>query len=179
MPRINNTDKLMIIGTLLVTSSIILVVYFFLKGSITIAGNYPADVSSQSLKCTMKNPSYELYDTYGASLSDITVNMNFGNRVLESISLIYKLYFSSPELASRASVLLHSDMNESFGKNGYKADSFSAAYSPINNVLQMSLYHKGPIEASGQKYFILNYGLTDEESYLQNYTEKGFSCINN
>ena len=107
--------------------------------------------------------------------------MVFNEKKLDSLSLIYRLYYDNNDKITGSEAVNHADMNKSFTKDGLSNDAFGATYAILNDSMQMTLNaNKKQINGATAKYFLLdevtNYS---KDNLKEHYESKGFKCKDN
>ena len=178
-----NTRKMIyaIVGVLLVVSAVVLIILYFLNGKTTIGDTTKTDIATESLSCESDEIEYPIFSYDESDKKNLKINMIFGEKKLDTLSFIYRLYYSDNNKIIASEATNHADMNKSFSKDGMEADSFDANYALLNDSMQMTLNaNKRQIDGISSKYFLLeganNYS---KDSLKKHYESKGFKCKDN
>lgn len=180
----NDTTKKItysIMGVLLIVVAAVLVILFLLNGNTTISDSTRTDIVTDSLSCEASGVEYPIFTIDKSDKKNFKINMLFSDKKLDSLSLIYRLYYSNDDDISNSEVTNHIDMNKSFDDNGLSPDSFGAVYAILDDSMQMTLNaSRKQINGSTAKYFLLEDVVNYSEDNLKNhYESKGFKCKEN
>lgn len=159
--------------------AIIIALFFMLKGSTTTSGKYPEDVVSTSLSCSKNDAFYPFFDYDNADSKEIKINATFNQDIIESISLIARLYYSSSDKIVSSEAVNHAAMNKSFGF-ALGPDALGASYAKLKDAFKMSLFaEKKDINADSARFLLIS---PDPElpqtmsDYRKNYEQQGYVC---
>ncbi len=177
----NNTTKKIIyaiLGVLLIVVAVVLVILFLLRGNTTISDSTRTDIVTESLSCEANDVEYPIFTFDKSDKKSFKINMVFGEKKLDTLSLIYRLYYSNTDDITESEVTNHIAMNESFADDGLQPNSFGAVFATLNDSMQMTLNAvKKQINGSSAKYFLLeevaNYS---KDNLKKHYESKGFEC---
>lgn len=153
-----------------------------MNGETKTSGQNPDSIRGQSLHCESPTMPYPFYSYDESKSKNLKIVTNFYDDVINSIYLVYTLYYDSPQQIIASEANNHADMNISFGKNGLEPDAYNAHYSTIENALKMSLYAKeSNINQIAAKYFMIDlqgqtFLPTNLNEYEENYEKQGFVC---
>lgn len=159
-----------------------LILFFLTRGKTTTSGNYPDNVSDESLVCSGENIDYPFFTYDNAIKKTAEIKALFSNNELKSIALTYSLYYNDVQSITASEAHNHAAMNKSFGEIGLnKADAYNAKYAKMEDRMQMSLYASGSeIDDTALKYFFIdtNHGETPNTvaDVKAVYEEKGLQC---
>lgn len=170
-----------IIGIILAVIIIVLFI-LLLNGKTTTTGNYPDNVSDESLTCTANNIKYPFFTYDNATKKEAEINILFSRDKLKSIALTYSLYYDNQQSITGSEAHNHAAMNISFGKNGMGADALNANYAKLENRMRMSLYANGNeiSNISLQYFFITTNSIPENVAAFKNiYQGIGFKCESN
>ena len=146
-----------IIGVLFIVVAVVLVILFLLNGSTTISDTTKTDIVTSSLSCEASDVDYPIFSYNESDKKDLKINMVFGEKKLDTLSLIYRMYFSDENKIESSEATNRASMNESFNKDGMSPDSFGATYAVLNDSFQMTLNaEKRQIDGLSSKYFLLD-----------------------
>lgn len=158
-----------------------LVLFFSTRGKTTTSGNYPDNVSDESLTCSGENIDYPFFTYDNAIKKTAEIKALFSNNELKSIALTYSLYYNDAQSITASEAHSHAAMNKSFGEIGLnKADAYNAKYAKMEDRMQMNLYTTAnDFNNTAKRYFLFE---TDEElpdtieGYQAVYKTKGLNC---
>ena len=170
-----------IVGILLILIAIVLIILFLLRGSTTFGDTTKTDIVTESLSCESSDFDYPIFSYDESDKKNLKINMLFGEKKLDTLSLMYRLYYNDNNKIIASEAANHADMNESFSKDGMQADSFGASYALLDDSMQMTLnVNKKQIDGVSSKYFLLeeanNY---NKDNLKKHYESKGFKCKDN
>ena len=166
------------IAVVVVVLILVFVIWFFMKGEVKTTGNYPNDVTPESLSCKARNIDYEYFgNDKVTSSNNVQINAIFYNNKIDTISLVRKMTYLDADTAKIWSDAHEGNMNLSFYSNNMGSYSLGATYTIDNNVAQMSLYAKtDELNDTSIKYFMLDKLPKNMDEYKKGYSEKGFTC---
>ena len=167
--RFTNWDLL--IGILLIVASVVLIIWFFLKGEVTVTGSYPKPETSDSITCIGADIPYPYFRTDGVSKTIINVTGVFEDDKLSTISLIYSIYYSNPNDVNRNIAVNQANINLATQADGLGSNIFNIHFSEFSD----------HIDARSSKYLMLNSAL-EHDTYSKSlvekiYTKQGLDCI--
>lgn len=168
---------LVLMGIVLVLTSIILIAWFFLEGKNVVTGDFAEDKRFTSLTCTIKNLSYPYftYDDTTEKETEVVAIFDKNNKI-SSISLTQKMYYSDDDMARSSEANNHASMNKSFG-DVLGPDALNANYYANNGIMRMSLYASGKeYNANSRKYFLIDTASEMIDNIERSYAGKGFGC---
>ena len=178
-----NTRKVAyaIAGVLFVVIAIVLVILFLLNGSVTKGDSSRTDIETESLSCESGDVEYPFFSFDESNKKSLKINMIFGEKRLDSLSLVYRLYYDDSDKISGSVAVNHADMNKSFNEDGLPVDVFGATYATLDDSMQMTLNaSRKQINGATAKYFLLdevtNYS---KDNLKEHYESKGFKCKDN
>lgn len=167
------------IGIFLIIVSIILIAVFLLKGQTTVTGQNGSTINSESLICESENQNYQFLSYDRTTRKTAKISALFNNNELNSISLLYTLYYSDLELVETSKTVNSAQLNVFYSKDGLPANSFFKSVSSSNITVTISLYaDKTNFDNKTSKYFMAD-GLdkiSNYEDFKKLYTERGFTC---
>ena len=165
---------MLILGVVLL---IVLIVWLLMKGDMKTTGNYPDDITPESLKCVKKNVAYKIFTHDDPTVAEVRINAVFTKGKLDSISLVHRTAYRDEEVARTRSDSHEGDMNFSFTDSGMKQFALNATYTLDENVAQMSLYARADeVDSASIKYFMLDNLPENLTGYKRGYTSQGFTC---
>lgn len=179
--RQNDIINWLLISVLIIISiAVVLLILFFLFGGKTnITGNWRDDEATESIICS-GDISYPFFTYENTDRKEIKINASFSDEKMQTISLVYKMYYNSDDEINRSANLNHAAMNRNFGKDGLTADAYNATYNLLNNAMQMSIYSDvNDFNALSAKYFLLSDISSSEytrASVRKIYENKGLMC---
>lgn len=176
---------LMVCGSLLIITAVILIVCFLLSGKETVSGQWLDGESTTSLTCEGKNIDYAFFAYDNADKKETKINATFdGSDNLNSISLRQTMYYDDLAKINASETNNHAAMNISFSESGLNADAFNATYTMASDSLKMTLYTTSEKlkTSNGEKYFLLS--PTDKTTptstkIKKSYESQGFVCTLN
>lgn len=178
----NIVTILLIIGTIVCA---VIITIILINGKTETSGQKPADIKSESLACENHSTRYVFAEYDNSKTKTLKVVSNYYNGKLDSISLLYTLYYDDKTQINASESSNHADMNISFSKNGLNADALNAHYSKTEDLLKISLYAtSSELNPATAKYFMIepknqtNLPTTINE-YQENYEQQGFTCVTN
>ena len=154
----NNTKNTIVwIGVCLILLAVALFFGFFLQGDTRIDNLTDEHIFSDSLSCGSEDVNYPYFIYDNSRKKEIKINVVFANDRLDTISLVYKLYYNSADDIKASETTNHAEMNKSFASHGLGADAFGANYSILSDAMQMALYAEGrQLNSILAKYFFLD-----------------------
>lgn len=161
---------------------IALVAWFFMNGETKVTGNFPDAESSESISCEALNIDYPFFNTDGANKKSARIATTFSDNELDSISLIYSLYYNSAEDITHSETVNHTNINFSSQKDGLGPDVHNLHFNKAADHLEARFYAKASdINSENAKYLMLN-GLPDGDNYSKSlieiiYEGQGFNCV--
>lgn len=175
----NNKNISLILGLCLVIVAIIVIILFFLKGNTVISNTGGDTTTTEALACESSKVSYPYFTYDNSTKKNMKINIIFMNNKIDSISLIYNLYYNSAEEINRSESLNHAEMNKNFATKGLDADSLDAKYSKLDTSLQMTLNAETQkINEISARYFLLDKAASsyNMDSLSKQYNSKGLDC---
>ena len=177
----NSVSAIIFAGAVFLIIALVLGVLFLMGGNTTtIIGDSGFD-AVQSITCENDNVIYPFFqdDAYKRYLK---INMILKDNELETISLIYKIYFDDSSTIERNNNNFRATMNKSFGAYGLRADSLNATYSSLSDAVQLSLYaERDDINDVTSRYLLLDEinGNYEKNDIVKVYNSIGLDCIIN
>lgn len=169
------------LGVTLVIIGAVFMAMFLLEGQTTVNGNYPEPYTSKTLNCEANNISFPFFVNDASISSQTKITLIFGDKRINSISLIRKAEYENETLAKNYSDGHRGEMNVSFAKNGLKAGALNANYIYEGTIERMSLYATSEdLSINSAQYFLLpaDYSSSNDiEEFENKYLEQGFACI--
>ena len=183
----NNRIKALIfsvIGAVLVIAAIVLLILFFIRGETTTSGGFPDDEVTVSTTCTSKIVNYPLFTSEGAKKKELNVKVVAKKDRIDTVSLVYKLYFDSEDDRRANRDRNHYDMNKHFSDDKMEADSLGATYSMLSDSFKFTLFAEAnDLNDTTLKYFMLDdlkgKGEYPYSSIKKIYQSKGLNCTEN
>lgn len=177
----NTKIQMMIAGVLLVCLAIVCIVGILIQGGTEVKGAYYGLETKEALACESDLVAYSLFDYDNSDSKNLRINATFVNDSLNSISLLYRLNYSSIEDIRISEAVNHAKVNEEFSKDEMSADSLDATYGIISDGLQFSIFTKSDsIKNEVLSYFMLdNVGSVknlNKEKMAKIYTNMGLNC---
>lgn len=169
---------LMLVGLALIIIAIIFFISFLMHGEVKIDGQYPEPKKSESITCEANGLSYPFFKYDNSNEKNITIRVAFNNDELDSISLVYMLYYSDDAKIVISEAENHGAMNLKFQSEGLGPDALEAKYARLSDGMKMSLYANSKnINDISSKYFYLeNIERYDLSSIQTLYQGLGFNC---
>lgn len=160
---------------------IVLVILWLLRGRTTTTGQYPANIRTESLKCTSSNISYDKIGAVDDPAIQKELSLTFlfqENGELNSVSLKDILTFTTHNEAVDAEAIAHATFNKGLATRGYDSGKFSNKFSVMDNKFVVTLHNNSQFGDDSKEYFLLN---SDDElknlsDYSSFYGNKGFVC---
>lgn len=180
----NKMSWMVTIGLSLMLTAVVLLVCFFLQGETKVTESQKTVETSQTLICEVSNQIYPIFSYDNAREKDLKINVKLADDKLNSISLIYTLYYDNTKGLTDSENLNRAAIGKSFGEDGLAHDALGASFSKGSDLLQFSLYATAnEITNTTAKYFALDKLIGQNEytkSTLQKtYTNKGLRCTTN
>ena len=180
----NQTDNrrsntiLSLIGLTALIIAIVLTILSMLYGNTTIVEG--GDVkTTQSLTCESDQIVYPFFKNDKANGRLLKISVIMHDDKIDTISLVYKLYYDDNRMIDGFTTSLHSAITESFGADGLEADALGVTYSSFSDSIQMTLYTESKsLDGITNKYFLLedSYGNYDKDTILQVYKARKLKC---
>lgn len=156
---------------------VIFIIWLLMKGDVKTTGEYPNDISPQSLECVKKDVAYSFFHRDNPSSAEVKITAIFANSKLDSISLTHRTAYSDADTAKKMSDSHEGSMNISLQEKGIYPYALGATYSQDKNVAQMLLYTKaGELNETTIKYFMLDNVPENLTGYKRGYLAQGFTC---
>lgn len=162
---------------------IVLIILWLLRGKTTVSGQYPENVSNESLTCVSINTQYEKTSWIDSDNKELKINAIFnGTELLKSISLIYTLHYADESEAYYAEAKSHAQLNDGFAAVGFDVRKFDNKFARYGNKLIISLTaNKSEINEYSASYFLLpvedgDLKLKTISDYKNAFEGQGFSC---
>ncbi|MBQ3294383.1 hypothetical protein IJG98_01470 [Candidatus Saccharibacteria bacterium] len=162
---------------------IVLIILWLLRGKTTMTGQYPENVSNESLTCVSANTQYEKTSWIDSDNKELKINAIFnGTESLKSISLIYTLYYADEGEAYYAEAKSHAQLNDGFAAIGFDVQKFDNKFARYGNKLIISLTaNKSEINEYSASYFLLpveddGLKLKTISDYKNAFENQSFSC---
>lgn len=171
-----------IVGTIILCIIILLLVIFFCSGKTTTTGGDKDVTITNRINCTSNTVIYPFFDhdNSEANRPETKIDVIFKDSVLSSLSLIYKLHYSSADEITVSEAFNHAAMNISFSNKGLGPDALNATYNKLKDNLQFSIYASGSeLEDSALEYFMLNpedKANYNDEFIANYYINMGMNC---
>ena len=171
---------LLIMGSIMIGLAVLLILIFFLRGKMTVTGEFPRSVADSSMKCIGENIEYPFIH-YNELVAQNTTSINivFRNGKIGEISLLMADRFSDERAASAGASVAHADMNQSFANYGLMADALSAGYQVSDSTLRMNLFAPADeLDRNSSQYFLLDSAMREESmaELKTHYEGHGFIC---
>lgn len=171
---------LVIAGTLLICVAVVCLLLFLMNGKTTITGENEGTKVQEKIVCTSNDTAYPLFSYDNSDQKSIEVTATFQDDELDSIALIYKLYYSDAEMIEKSESVNHGELNILSQDEGFGPDAFNATYGKLKDALQLSLFaKKDDLNNKAMKYFMLsklNMTPYTQEKITKLYNEQGLDC---
>ena len=165
---------MLVLGIILL---IIFIIWLLMKGDVKTTGEYPNDVSPQSLECVKKDVSYKFFKIDNPATAEVKITAIFANSKIDSISLVHRTKYSDKAKVRSMSDAHEGDMNMSFQTSGMDPYSLGANFSQDENVAQMALYAKAKeLTDATIQYFMLDSLPENLTGYKRGYIAQDFTC---
>ena len=170
------------VGVLLIVVAVFLLVWFLLNGERTVTGGYPGSEKVAALSCFSQNKAYPVLEGENdhTEVKDLKIDAIFNGQELNTVALVYMLYYHTSEQIDANESKLHVAMNDAFSDDNLSPDAFSANYNKLPNGLKITLYAtRSEITENAAKYFLLDFDKKNPltlDSMKKNYEEKDFVC---
>lgn len=176
----NLTVILVIVGIALVCTAVVCLLLFLMQGETTITENDDGEQTAEKIICKSQEVSYPLFDYDNSDSKSMEVTATFRDDKLDSISLIYRLYYSDAKQIESSESINHAALNISSQGAGLGPDAYNAKYSKLKDSLQLSLYaEKDDINNKALPYFMLtkiNVAPYTQDKVAKAYANQGFDC---
>lgn len=176
----NSYAKYVIISLGLICIAVVCFIIFFLHGGTTVIENGGGDTTQERLVCKSTSTAYPLFTYDNSNGKSMEISATFKDKELETISLIYKLFYDDTKLINESESFNHAALNTLSQDEGLGPDAFDAKFSKLKDSLQLSLYvNSSNINNKSLKYFMLD--SLNNKPYTQDmlskaYTKQGFTC---
>lgn len=165
---------ILVVGIILL---VVFIIWLLMKGEVKTTGNYPDDVTPETLKCVGKNIPYFIYKKTDSPNTEIDINAIFTGGKINSISLVHRSKHNDADAADMAMRKITGDMNYSFADSGLKQFALNATYTVDDKVAQMALYAtSNDLDDKSIKYFMLDNLPENLTGYKRGYISQGFTC---
>lgn len=167
---------------LLIIIAISALILFFTKGNVVVTGEYQATESVRSIACEARGLGYPFFKYDNSIDKTITVKATFNNDSLNTIALVYMLYYTDEATVKTSEAENHAAMNLRFQSEALGADALGAKYARLTDGMKFSLYaDKSEMNGRTIKYFLLDnisdYGI---KTLIDKYQMLGLNCeVNN
>ncbi len=160
---------------------VILVSIFLFSGDVSVNNNDGFSEKTQSLTCEKNNALYPFL----AGIDDegtIKINVVFDKKTLDTISLVYKIYYDDKAQIERSEVQSRILMNENFNNDNLGTEALGSVFSALKDAMQLSLQaNSDEINSITAKYFLLDglNGMYSRKVVMEHYINEGFDCREN
>lgn len=170
-----------LIGVLLFLIIFVVIIIWLLRGRTTTTGQYPANITNESLSCSSSAIEYSKISKRSAKSTELKITMVFsGAEKLVSGSLRYILHYDNHSEAVGSEAVNHANFGTELASRNLEFTEFDNKFTILDNILEVSL--RTP--ASGIDEFSADYFLIDIkdrlpetlEEYKKNYESQGFAC---
>ena len=137
-----------------------------LEGTTTTKGQYPANVTTESMTCTSPHVRYSgINPLVEPSSTEYKLTMIFSeDKLIKSIFLTYLMKFDNIQDATKAETFSHADFNRKLGAAGYDASKFDNKFSIYDDSCSLTLYvEKKDLNKQSIKFFGLNEDIEEEK----------------
>lgn len=176
-----NHRTIKIIGILLFLLALTAIIIWLLRGKTTTNGQYPANITNESLNCSSLSIEYPKISRRSAKSTELKMTMVFsGTEKLVSGSLRYILRYDNHSEAVNSEAVNHANFGTELASRNLKFTEFDNKFTILDNVLEVSLR----ASASSVNEFSADFFLIDTknelpktlEEYRKNYESQGFTC---
>lgn len=172
---------LKLVGFLIFLAAIGAAIFLFLHGKTTVTGNFPADVTTESLVCSQDDIVYEKASYNGAAKTRARVTIIFeGVEALRNYSLNYTMSFSGSAAAKNAEGIIHYNFGRDLSDKGFSFSEFDNKFSIQSNELSISIFasKEDLVRKNAAPFFMLeeNNQLTTLNDYETFFKSKNFNC---
>ena len=170
------------LGVLLIVVAVFLLIWFLLNGEKTVTGGYPGAEKVVALSCLKQNETHPVLKDQDdkTEVKDLRIDAIFSGQELNSIALMYMLYYNNAEQINVNEPKLHIALNNAFSKDDLSPDAFSANYNKLPEGLKITFYAtRSEVTENAAKYFLLDFAKRNPltlDSMKKNYEEKDFVC---
>lgn len=183
-PEKKDHKALKLISLLLFLLIIVIVIIWFLRGKTTTSGRYPENIKKEALICESDSLDYSKITSVTSDKKNIKINLIFGNDgALDSISLIYTMYFNDESAVRTAEAKAHAEFNLGLNSIGLPHDEFDNKFARYSDRLIVSLFgNRTDIDEYKSSYFMLNDIRSEADipktidDFLNKYTASGIEC---
>ncbi len=177
----NKASKIWVmVCSVIAVSAVTLLIITLFGRRVTIAGgDEPQVIKMTSMTCTIENYLYPFFTYDDSDRKELKIVTMFSDDGLTKVSLQQMLYYDDTNKIAQSSAANHAAMNNSFGKDGLKADALGASYAELDFGLRFGLYEiREKINEEAAQYFLLN-RLNDlsYDTVKSNYENIGMKCI--
>ena len=180
------SNKMTVIGIVLIAVAVVLFLAFQLNGQMKTTGGFPDSETSVSSTCQSITAEYPFFGKNSADKRDMTIKIIANDEKVDTISLIYKLYYSEEDLIRESRDVNHFEVNRAFSRDGMEADSLGASYAKMGDYFKFTLFAKAVnLNDVTKRYFLLD-GLDSNSDGSFNYNKvvkayelQGFNCVSN
>ena len=171
-----NPIALKIIGLGLFAVAFIFVIAFFIRGQVTIDGDFPENQVSESLSCERQDTGYFLFNDTRILEDATNLTLIFDKQNLRLASLIYTAFTENATTAQNVEAAIMSELNTNFGTE-FGFNGLGANFTSSENKIRMSLTATtSEMGSNGKKYFLID-GIQDQkDKYYEELTRRGFNC---
>ncbi len=171
------------VGISLLLTAAVLFVLFFLRGETTVTKKVEEAKKSATLTCEADGLVYPFFEYDESIKKTLKVNVVFKGNGLDTIALIYKLYYNDTKKITDSENLNRVAMSKNFDNDGLEFGALGSQYSKAKDLLQFSLYASGDqINNVSVKYFMSSgaeEGVDLLGSMRREYESKGLKCVVN
>ena len=174
----------LIVGILLFVLAIVLIIIFFVKGQVTVTGDFPDNEKTVSATCTSSTIGYPFFANNEAAKKDMSIKIVANEDKVDTLSLLYYLYYGSEDAITSSRDVNHYAVNKAFEEAGLEADALGANYSRLADSFKFTLFAKAPdLNSTTVKFFLLD-GIKIEDGIKYSTTKSmykalGFKCTEN
>lgn len=170
-----------LVGILFFLFIVIAIIIWLLRGKTTVNGQYPANITNESLSCSSSSIEYQKVSKRSAKSTELKMTMVFsGTEKLVSGSLRYILRYDNHSEAVNSEAVNHANFGTELASRNLKFTEFDNKFTILDEILEVSLR----ASASSINEYTADYFLIDTknelpktlEEYKKNYESQGFAC---
>ena len=170
-------------GFLLLLLAVVIVIILLLRGKTITTGKYPEDVRNESFTCVAENLDYPVFGKINTKKSLKITSVFEGEDALQSLSLVYTLYYGSRQEVTASEAHNHAVLNKALGAAGFSASKFNYKFALFDDHLTLQLFaSSSDIDEMAAKFLMIatnDEGKIDVKTlkeYVKNYESQGFTC---
>lgn len=159
---------------------VILVIIWFLRGSRTVSGHYPANVRNEYLNCSSDKITYLKVGEVESKEKELKATMVFlGEEQLSSISIKYTLKFEDKGAATYAEPIVNTRFHENIAQVIDQYSAFNNKVTLLDDTITVTLHaSKNDLVDLAKEFFMIR--KTNEPvslaDFRDNFEKQGFLC---